>query len=302
MHLTVAVPAKVRYQRPNAPGQEKFESQAMKVVVISPHRDDVAFSLSLAVAGWIEQGHDVDVVCCFTQTAYAPLAHEAPAEIGLRIEAVSALRLGEDEAWADIIRGLCARSCDPTEQGRLRIVDLKLRDAPLRLGAAVDRVCSTAATDADAAGRSIEEYISGSGADALLLPLAAGGHVDHRTARNAGVRVLKTLGCGQAFAFYEDLPYAARPGAAEGLAAAADATNMGLLCGSVGLPDDAGQAEAHKLRAISCYGSQVSTEEMHAMAAFCRKYGGRERLWANAEFWGSHLASERQKRREATLV
>jgi len=273
----------------------------MKVVVISPHRDDVAFSLSLAVAGWIEQGHDVDIACCFTRTAYAPLAHEVPAEIHMRIDWVSALRHGEDEGWAGIVRGLGATNPHTRCKGRLQLVDLNLRDAPLRLGVAVDRVCQTPSIVGDSAGEAIESYISSSGAEALVLPLAVGTHLDHVTARDAGVRVLGALGDSHACAFYEDLPYSARPGAADSIAATAGAIPIELLCGLAGLADDASEAEARKRSAISCYQSQVSPEEMHAMAAFCRRYGGLERLWANAAFWGSPLVSEAQQRREATL-
>jgi len=280
----------------------KFESEAMKIVVISPHRDDVAFSLSLAVAGWIKQGHDVDVVCCFTRTCYAPLAQAVPAEFHLRMKSVSALRYREDEVWAGVLRGLCIKHLATTNQGRLRLVNLYLRDAPLRLSLAVDRVCSIPPVPGDSAMKSIEAYISSSGAEALVLPLAVGTHVDHVTARDAGLRVLDALGGRHACAFYEDLPYAARPGAAEGLAASVNAIGIQLCCGLVGLAGDAGQAEAWKLRAVSCYRSQVSAEEMQSIAVFCQRYGGRERLWANTEFWDSPLASVGVESQEATLV
>lgn len=273
----------------------------MKIVVISPHRDDVAFSLSLAVAGWLQQGHEVEVVCCFTQTAYAPLAAAAP-QGPERVKWISALRQGEDEAWADAILRLSGRPLNNSAKGKLRMVDRTLRDAPLRLGVAIERVCSTAPKAGDAVGHIIATYIAGCGPQALLLPLAVGTHVDHVTARDAGICALRALRSECACAFYEDLPYATRPGAADELGAVADATTLRLLCGFVGLAGDANAAEAQKLRLISCYRSQVTAEEMQTIAAFCQRYGGRERVWANAAFLASDLVTDRQERPEATLI
>lgn len=46
----------------------------------------------------------------------------------------------------------------------------------------------------------------------LYLPLAVGGHVDHRLAHEAGVRVLRDVAPGRDVFFYEDRPYASAPG------------------------------------------------------------------------------------------
>jgi len=38
----------------------------MKITVLSPHRDDAAFSVGLAIAEWLNAGYAVEVVNCFT--------------------------------------------------------------------------------------------------------------------------------------------------------------------------------------------------------------------------------------------
>ena len=68
----------------------------MKIVVISPHRDDAAFSLGLSIGCWLDAGHAVNVVNCFTRSAYAPYAEFEFIHSNDRMARVSALRLRED--------------------------------------------------------------------------------------------------------------------------------------------------------------------------------------------------------------
>ena len=95
------------------------------LVILSPHRDDAAFStgtlLQVAAAAHLP----VTILNIFTISAYAPFA-----EPGLSPEAVTALRLAEDRA---VIRHLSAATS---------LRDLSLLDAPLRLEIRDDQVVS----------------------------------------------------------------------------------------------------------------------------------------------------------------
>ncbi len=86
----------------------------LPVTVLSPHRDDAAFSLCLALSRWPELNVPVTVVNFFTISGYAP--HSASTEIA----DVSSLREREDqEALASIHPAIHVESLD-------------LLDAPLR--------------------------------------------------------------------------------------------------------------------------------------------------------------------------
>ena len=244
----------------------------MKIVVVSPHRDDACFSLGLSIGCWIEAGHTVVVVNCFTRSEYAPHADFEFIHSNDRMPRVSALRLREDEAWQKMYgRGL-------------QLVDLNLKDAPLRLHIAADQVLGRPVNPDDKTMTKLPRAVAGLKPDAVVLPLALGGHVDHVTARSAMMGAeIEGL---PAMAFYEDLPYAARPGAAAEIAGMAR-----------GLGGDAGgelapafvtakgsieRAVERKRRLALCYDSQIADEVAQQIAAFSVEYGGRERLWGNA--------------------
>ncbi len=128
--------------------------------------------------------------------------------------------------------------------------------------------------------------------DALALPLGLGDHVDHVTARLAAEG-----GWGKelAVAFYEDLPYAARAGVAEGIEARVTEVAVGggglrpVFAAAAG---DVAAAVARKCKLALCYDSQIDTETSEAIAGFCTRYGGRERLWANEAWRESALKGE----------
>lgn len=239
----------------------------MKIAVVSPHRDDVAFSLDLTVAALLAAGHSIDVVNCFTRTEYAPYASVESIDVGSQIRSISELRASEDKAWM------------ASHGARLKIIDLDLEDAPKRLAVAIDQVCSTPAAQGDGAGVQIQRGLESISPDAIILPLGIGKHVDHLTARNGGIAFLQSsMPC----AFYEDLPYAARTGEAQNLEASAINLKRGLIPVFATSVTNAIDAEARKYRATRFYASQINEGVMQDIANFCQRYGGRERLWANA--------------------
>ena len=247
----------------------------MKIVVISPHRDDAAFSLGLAIAGWLAAGHSVNVINCFTLSDYAPFSALQSMHPESRIRSVTALRLREDETWGKLLGD------------GLTLTNLQLKDAPLRLNCSANDVCGMIVTSADGALLTIREALGDAQADALALPLALGGHVDHRTAREAAIPGESNA---RPCAFYEDLPYAARPGAAATIEDASYALDAGLTPIFTSAMTDPDSAARRKRRQVLCYPSQVDDEVTEQIAGFCARYGGRERLWANAAWHSSKLA------------
>ena len=107
-----------------------------------------------------------------------------------------------------------------------------MKDAPLRLRCSAGEVCSLAPNPAEKGYTRTREAMSRRHADAFVIPLALGAHVDHRTVRDAA---LAGISPSAACAFYEDLPYAARPGVldieAKMLTELADASGLELMPG-----------------------------------------------------------------------
>ena len=247
----------------------------MRIVVVSPHRDDAAFSLGLSIGCWLDAGHAVHVVNCFTRSAYAPHAEFEFIHSNDRMARVSALRLREDEAWQKMYgRGL-------------RLTDLNLKDAPLRLHVGVDQVMGRAINPEDKALAKLPKAVAALKPDALVVPLALGSHVDHVTARAA----MMGEPTATPMAFYEDLPYAARPGAAQSIEQDAAAVEDGLSPVFVTKEGAIAESTERKRRLAICYDSQIADEVAEQIAGFCARYGGRERLWANAAWRASALAA-----------
>ena len=246
----------------------------MKITVLSPHRDDAAFSVGLAIGTWIAAGHAVEVVNCFTKSRYCPFGDLDFVHANDLQSYVRAVRLKEDVRWSRKY----ARA--------VTLVDLNLRDAPQRLRIGVGEVCSTAPVDGDEAvgkiRRALERLVTG----ALLIPLGIGDHVDHVTARMAAERGWpETL----PVAFYEDLPYAARVGAAEGIEGRVAGLGLGVEACFVGEGGDVEGAVRRKRELAVCYDSQVDSEVVEQIAGFCERYGGRERVWGNQGWRDSGL-------------
>ncbi len=252
----------------------------MVIVIVSPHRDDAAFSLGLTIRAWLAAGHTVDIVNCFTRSDYAPYSDVASLHVNDRTTYVSAVRLREDRAWQ--------RSMNAGK--RLRLTDLNLKDAPRRLRISSDEVCGLPVDPEDKALLKIRKALGVLRTDALLIPLALGGHVDHKTARDAAMGCMTPdVPC----AFYEDLPYATRPNAAEEIAGDVAALGLVLTDGFTGPEQDVTAAVASKRRMAECYDSQIDSEVTDQIAQFCERYGGRERVWGDAAWQASGLVAEK---------
>jgi LmbE family N-acetylglucosaminyl deacetylase len=250
----------------------------VKITVISPHRGDAAFALGLSIGAWLGEGHAVEVVSCFTRSEFAPYSDVGSVHRNDRVSFVTAVRKREDEAWR--------KKLEPQGSAKFTITDLNLKDAPLRLHVGAKEVFGRAAEASEKVTSKIKRALEMSKAGAWVLPLGLGGHVDHVTARD--VALSARVGGGFPVAFYEELPEAAGGGADEAIAAAVlsltlvvQSTLEPVFATGVG---DVENAVTKKRRVAWCYDSQIDEAATLKIAEACRKFEGRERIWAS-EAW-----------------
>jgi LmbE family N-acetylglucosaminyl deacetylase len=237
----------------------------MIIAVLSPHQDDAAFSIGLTIDIWLNLGHQVEVINCFTKSDYCAFGALSVSPSDLQ-QSVTELRHQEDVRWSRLYKR------------QVKLTDLDLTDAPQRLQCSVAEVCSTSVQCSDTALAIIRAEVEARRMDALVLPLAIGGHVDHLTARRAaqeGSRQSLPL------AFYEDLPYSARPGAASSIPACVIGVASGLVPTFASDKAEVKAAIQRKRELALCYSSQIDEATADQIAYFCERYGGRERLWGD---------------------
>jgi hypothetical protein len=200
------------------------------------------------------------------------------------------MRLREDEHFLrrvthDLPKGL---------KKNLHMLDLNLKDAPIRLRITLEDLCDTPINLTDSAIEKIRKAVtkqSEAGAmEALVLPAALGNHVDHLTVREAAISFTAAISS----AFYEDLPYAtSHPSAAtdlELLREAAEKRNEPLspVLYQIDL------AAECKRRLVLGYASQIDDETGTLISNFAARYDGGERLWAN-QAWLDAFATTQDK-------
>ncbi len=239
------------------------------LTVLSPHRDDAAFSLALSLSRWSKLNVPIRVLNFFTISSYGPqcAASSAPD--------ISWLREREDR------RALY--SIDP----RIRIQALGLLDAPIRLNISVASISAPENQDLQpldeiaSLGRQVEPHFR---AGLILAPLALGNHIDHRAVHCAALKAHK----GQRLGFYEDLPYASWT-SDEQLAARVRETERFTHVALRPVVIRTSEPASRKLRVVSRYRSQINRQEATAIAAFASRYGGGERLWIprHGRPWGA---------------
>src|SRR6266436_2215224 len=258
----------------------------MKILILSPHRYDAAFSLSIAITNWLTARHSVTILNVFTRSRYAPYSDAAFVHENDQLSYVSAIRLREDEHFL-------RRITEPIPKGlksNLHMIDLNLKDAPIRLRIPLEEVSDTPVNPADPAIEKIRKSLarqSEAGAmEALVLPAALGNHVDHLTVREAATPFVSTIPA----AFYEDLPYATtHPSAAtdlESLRESAEQRNKPLTAVIYQIES----AVERKRKLILGYASQIDDEAGTLISNFATRYNGGERLWAN-QAWCQAFAS-----------
>jgi LmbE family N-acetylglucosaminyl deacetylase len=252
----------------------------LNILVLSPHRDDAAFSLALSITRWRASGHRVTILNLFSRSLHAPFSDVDTVHENDRLTYVSALRRREDESFARQIPGLA-------------MVDVNLKDAPIRLRCDPASVWTLPVDPNDASIPKIRKAITnlaeGKAAfGALVLPLGLAGHIDHRVVREAALPLYPQL----PRAFYEELPYAARPEAIDGLADPALSSQLGEPLTPVYVHGTAANPAAFKRRVAGIYASQISDDEVATIASFGQRYHDAERLWANPA-WVAALVPQR---------
>ncbi len=256
----------------------------MKILVLSPHRDDAAFSLSFSIAHWLAAGHAVTILNVFTRSLYAPYSDAENVHDNDRLSYVSALRKREDESFQKQFPGL-------------EMIDLDIKDAPIRLNCDSSIVCDMDIDPQDPAIRRVHDKVAKmlDTPHCLVIPLGLGHHVDHRVVRDAVLPLTPDVPC----AFYEELPYATRDGVRIDLSRFREDTahrfhedlHPVLVHGTQTRPTE------HKRRIALLYVSQIDNALADTIAQFSHRYHGAERQWAN-DGWLKLAHTERLSTRQ----
>ncbi len=162
----------------------------MRVLAVSPHLDDAAFSVGGILAALAELGHDVTVITCLTASVPAPtgFALTCQTDKGLAPDVdYMALRRDEDERAMRVLG--------------VRHVHLPLPEAPHRGYDSPAALFAGTRSDDDL---DLQPVLSGFEADLWLAPQGLGGHVDHLQV----VRAVAAL--GRPTAWWRDAPYVLR--------------------------------------------------------------------------------------------
>ncbi|MES2393738.1 MAG: PIG-L family deacetylase [Acidobacteriota bacterium] len=242
----------------------------MKIVVLSPHRDDAAFSLGLSVAAWVAAGHKVAVVNVCTRSEWAPFSDADSVHENDRMSFVSALRHREDEAWRRRVGNA------------MILVDLNLKDAPLRMHCSREEAQVVQVNVNDKTIAKVQKAVEALKAGAVAIPMGLDADVDHRTVLAAAEKLAGTLPC----CFYEELPAALSldvDAAARELSAR---VGVELMAAFAGGGED---AVKRKMRVAVGYDSQINDATAEAIAEFATRCGGRERVWGNAAWVAAGL-------------
>jgi LmbE family N-acetylglucosaminyl deacetylase len=267
---------------------QQYLEPHLKILILSPHRDDAAFSLSIAITNWLTARHTINILNVFTRSRYAPYSDAGFVHENDELSYVSAMRLREDEQFLrrithDLPKGL---------KKNLHMIDLNLKDAPIRLRLPLEDLSDTLVNPTDHAIEKIRKALSkqseAGAMEALALPAALGNHVDHLTVREAAM----SFTAGLPSAFYEDLPYATtHPSATtdlESLREAASRRNEPLS--SVLYRIDS--AVENKRRLVLGYASQIEDEAGTLISEFASRYNGGERLWVNQAWLDAFAVTE----------
>lgn len=237
--------------------------RARLTLIISPHPDDLAFS----IGGTILKGRRSTgklAVTVFTRSSYGPFGCE-----GLSTEQISARRRDEDRRFFKTV-GI--------PYVHLDFPDTTLRGYPNfesareKERASDDPIFPTVRDTL----RNLAELI---GVESVILPLGVGNHIDHLISRDA----LRFPKQGWNYIYYEDVPYTTGFSLTEidELARRVDAELRPFY---TRIRD----VISIKMRNLRLYASQVGKEEINLAMAHCKRLGPREqpaeRIWSCRRF------------------
>lgn len=170
----------------------------MKLLAISPHLDDAAFSAGGTLALRARDGWQVTVATCFTGNVAQPQGFALACQLDKGLAAdidYMALRRAEDMAACTALGA--------------RAVHLPFLEAPHRGYATAPALFAGKRDDDDMVERlapALAALIEEVGPDLVMGPLCLGNHVDHHIVRDA----LTAIGVASLL-LWEDWPYADRP-------------------------------------------------------------------------------------------
>ena len=231
-----------------------------QVLLLSPHIDDVPFSLGAALLD--RRFSAAEVVNVFSISRSANNDDD--------VERVTTARRNEDEQFFRTIRSSVTRHY------------LDRLDAPLRLSITDDdvyRVTPSMRASAEVTYiRSALDVIRPERTALLVAPLALGTHVDHVVTHHAACDAARD---GWQVAFYEDLPYASDV-TLQGIQDAAEKTAAEVGVHLAPLVLHWSGAGSSKLKAIACYASQMGPTTLSRVHEHATRLGFAERLWCDA--------------------
>ncbi|MCG8295102.1 PIG-L deacetylase family protein [Pseudomonas entomophila] len=224
--------------------------------LLSPHCDDIAYSMAGRLLGGAERGQGIRLLTIFSQSRFAPYAQRLNTQAQ-----ISRWRQAEEARFCAALH--LAHEC------------LDLAEAPLRGYPDVDSLfVDDGAVPEDPVLERLEQRLRQRLEQArparVYAPLGIGGHVDHLLTRRAAQRVFADV-CP--LLFYEDLPYAGEL-SADALAQQLTRTTQGLRPLLTPLADWLPE----KLRHLAGYASQVAEKDLASVATHAHLIGG-ERVW-----------------------
>ena len=236
-------------------------NKASRILLVSPHADDVAYSLGGHLVSGTIPAEYCHLLTIFTRSVFAPYHYSDSTIQGER--EISELRAREDEAFA-LKRGLVLHRM-PLEEAPLRNGLIKEED----LFIYVDHHYESKLGDwIDNLSEILVPWVSRY--EIVYGPLGLGGHFDHMLVRKALQKCSEII---STLRFYEDVPYAGEMPLNE--------YNRQISILTVGM-DSATFAENgwldEKLASLALYKSQIAENEIASVIeAICRVSG--ERVW-----------------------
>jgi len=231
-------------------------------IALSPHSDDVAFSLgAMLVDGRFD---NLTVVTVFSVSSCTECG-------GIGTSRVTELRKAEDEAFFGAMKR------------RPELLHLDRIDAPLRLGITEEEVCEGLLGGADDVEvEQLWDYLKHTVQEGALLiaPLGLGGHIDHLSVHRAACLMMEF---GYAVALYEDLPYAGSLPLRAIKDTVDEVQESWDTVLTPALVHSSAGARA-KIASVGVYRSQINPRTVDRIVAHGVRLGGdriAERLWCN---------------------
>jgi LmbE family N-acetylglucosaminyl deacetylase len=253
----------IEHIRPDKKSANFIGTRMNALTILSPHRDDVVFSLAFFLSRVKALQVRITALNVFTRSDYGPRSAISNEQDRNRCSRISILREREDRRAFRILNP------------RVRVLDQGFLDAPIRRQTRVERVLGPGSvpvleTEVSLLARALSPHIIRS---LVLCPLGLGGHVDHLTVRAAALRICPS----PRLAFYEDSPYVRWTSRDEMLRRL---NETGLELRSYLIRTN--QTSRYKAHLAAQYQSQISAEEADTISRNRSRVHPGETIWAPA--------------------